>query len=481
MSEQPRRRRSAVLPQEPAQPLQPVESEDFRDETHAFSAADQTQLNYYSTVFTSPKTDFAPQVIPETVSGEGDNAGKIYRRRGVDSFETEEREDYQAFSGDQKKSGGIGRRLLWLLPVLILVGVVMVLLLKWPEETQEQPEESAPAQTQVPVVVYDPGTEHAFSETALENVAALAGEVPMEPVVSDDESLILKTPLGDGLSDFYLFSADQGKLLCYFERLREEEAFLQKDGNPYFAQSPYVVLSDGSPLIEEDFLKENYGEKAVLHPFYGDWAVVDNGSEETFVSRTGEQFSNLRYCKLYPFTGKYTLGYVDSGSAGEQRYSLHLLGEDGSWKLWFTAGDTGDVLLCCLDYAFLKNGDVYRLPDLSQPVFHSEDIRVYPDFETVVYRVEETGTYTLLIGGESYYEPVYTAISPVSGGDLSWKAVSFGGENVSLELCGIAPASQGKALSYSFQLEKTDGQEYISLSVTHTYPLLRDFELEAIR
>ena len=49
----------------------------------------------------------------------------------------------------------------------------------------------------------------------------------------------------DGTYDFYLFTASEGRLLCYFDGLSKDGMFPQAFGGFYVDQEPYLVAATG--------------------------------------------------------------------------------------------------------------------------------------------------------------------------------------------------------------------------------------------
>ena len=444
----------------------------------------------------APKMDlyaYAPAMRAEEPEAPSDSGpGNVYRPREVTWADTQRREVLDA-SGyqvrDDAEPAVRKRRKKRLLKRGVIVAAAVVLatalwLLRKPILGLFGGGQSAPASVTADsaaspaeaVKAYTAARETELTQTARNAISQLSGSLPMDVCIVTGDNVVTRSQRADGLYDYYLFS-NQGRLLCYFEGLTAQDMILQADGMFYVNQSPWLVGSDGSALIRTANLESQLGAALRLHPMQYGWAAVENLADGTrnFLNRDGQLISSLWFSRLFPFTGAYTVGYVDTGSTADadQRYLLYVLGQDGQTLRWKSAAHTDDVVASACGMAYVNDGSLYCLPDVQTPVATSDQADAYPDCGALVVRDPESGKYGLFVAGAQHYGYDYDAIRPMDS-DLIWNQVSLGGFTIHTVQAGQYPMP----LSYSFLLEKDGKVEYVALSAQQDYPILLEGEFE---
>ena len=174
----------------------------------------------------------------------------------------EERRGYQVEAEEKKELSDRARRkkirvgAIAACAVLALAGVGYAFrqpLAEWLGSlTGQTPEVSAPAvavATPAPVRSYDAAVPVAVTSRAREAIGELCGGLELENVVVRDTSILSRCAREDGRYDYYLFSAADGRLLCYFEDLGPDDAFPMAGGGYYVRQSPWLIQEDGSAML----------------------------------------------------------------------------------------------------------------------------------------------------------------------------------------------------------------------------------------
>jgi len=307
----------------------------------------------------------------------------------------------------------------------------------------------------------------------------LSGTLEMEDYIVTDQHVVTRNRRPDGTYDFYLFTAAEGRLLCYFEGLEALDMIPQENGRFYVKQSPWLISPGGSALIRTADIEAALNESVFLHPMYNGWAIVESVEDghANYVNASGQVLSSLWFCRLFPFTGEYTLAYVDTGSTADadDRYLLYVIGTDGSMSRWLSAGQTQDVTASVCGMAYLSDGTLYQLPDTAEPVCTSPEIIAYPDCDAMVIRDPETGKYGLFVHGEQHYAFEYDSIRPLQS-DIVWAEKALQSGSACMTVKAVAGASFPQPLSHSFVLEKEGQMEYVALSTQSSYPILLDGE-----
>ncbi len=330
--------------------------------------------------------------------------------------------------------------------------------------------------TPEPVKAYDAAPAAELAESARSAIGELSGTLNMEAYIVTDSHVVARNLRPDGLYDFYLFTAE-GRLLCYFDSLGALDMIPQEDGVFYVKQSPWLVASNGTALIRTTEMEATEG--MMLHPLYRGWSVIEdekNGSAN-YINTGGQMISTLWFSKTFPFTGSYTAAYVDTGATADsdQRYLLYVLGEDGTMSRWLATADMDDAVAVALGMAYMRTGEVYRLPDTASVLTTTDHIDAYLDCDAMVVRDPQSGKYGLFVHGEQHYDFVYDSIAPVVS-DITWAERTLSGEGGDFVVHAVEGASYPQPLAYSFALEK-DGQcEYVALSTQSSYPIRLDGE-----
>lgn len=339
-------------------------------------------------------------------------------------------------------------------------------------------EQSTPAPTAVPVTPepvkpYDPAPAMAVSGTARSAIGQLSGTVDMETYIVTDQHIVTRNRRSNGTYDFYLFTAE-GRLLCYFEGLGALDLIPQEGGSFYVKQEPYLVSAGGSALIRTDSLEAMLNEQLTLHPLYRGWAVVESDADgsRNYISRNGQLLSKLWFSRTFPFTGEHTMAYVDTGNTADaqQRYLLYILSEDGGMQRWLAAADMTDVIASACGMAYMKDGSLYALPDISTPAAKGGEAHAWLDCGAVAVRDGESGKYGLFVNGKQHYDFLYDSIRPVDS-DITWAQTTLAGEGGSFTVHAVSGAAYPQPLSHSFVLAREDGEnEYVALSTLSSYP-----------
>jgi len=331
--------------------------------------------------------------------------------------------------------------------------------------------------TPEPVKAFDAAPAASVAETARTTIARLSGSTVMENHIATENNVVTRSTRNDGSFDFYLFTAE-GRLLCYFEGLDEQDMIAQEHGF-YVAQAPWLVQPDGSALIRTSDIEAAINETVFLHPMYQGWAVVESETDghANFVNADGQLMSSLWFSRTFPFTGEYTLAYVDTGSTAgaADRYLLYVIGRDGQMTRWLAAGHMDDVVAAVGGMAYMSDGTLYQLPDTEQPLAHTAEVIAYPDCGAMVIRDTESGKYGLFVNGEQHYPYAYDSIRPLES-ELIWLEKTMGTETAMLTLKAVSPGEYPLPLSHSFVLEKDGQSEYVALSTQSSYPILLDGE-----
>jgi len=331
--------------------------------------------------------------------------------------------------------------------------------------------------TPEPVKAFDAAPAASVAETARTTIARLSGSTVMENHIATENNVVTRSTRNDGSFDFYLFTAE-GRLLCYFEGLDEQDMIAQEHGF-YVAQAPWLVQPDGSALIRTSDIEAAINETVFLHPMYQGWAVVESEADghANFVNADGQLMSSLWFSRTFPFTGEYTLAYVDTGSTAgaADRYLLYVIGRDGQMTRWLAAGHMDDVVAAVGGMAYMSDGALYHLPDTEQPLAHTAEVIAYPDCGAMVVKDPESGKYGLFVNGEQHYLYAYDSIRPLES-ELVWLEKTMGAETASLTLRTVSPSEYPLPLSHSFVLEKDGQSEYVALSTQSSYPILLDGE-----
>ncbi len=341
------------------------------------------------------------------------------------------------------------------------------------QAAQPTAEPFEPLVTPEPIRAYDAAQRIGIADQAAKAISQISGPVDMESYAVTDTHIITRNLRPNGTYDFYLFTAAEGRLLCYFEGLGSNDMIPLSNGGFYVAQEPYLIASNGSAMIRTADLEAQHSASFTLHPLYNGWAVAENpaNGSANYLNLSGYPLSKLWFCRTFPFTGEYTLAYMDSGATGSgQRYLLYVLGMDGTMSRWQSTDDTSGVVACADGMAYMEDGSLYHLPDTSSPLLNTPEVHAYLDCGALVVRDRETGKYGLFVHGEQHYDFAYDSIQPVES-DIVWDQRTASGQGGSFSVYAVSGQSYPLPLSHSFVLQKDGKSEYVALSTQSSCPI----------
>lgn len=435
---------------------------------------------------------FDPLTEEDETEEEAPLASNVYRTRKASWVDAEERTDaiaeselgYQVREDShprrkkKKKKHTLRNLLIVLLILALLLGGAWLMreqllaLLGVPAFLPQATEEPFVAVvTPEPVKAYAAAPAAEIADRTRSAISRLSGSVEMETHIVTDSHIVTRNLRKNGAYDFYLFTAAEGRLLCYFEGLGAEDMIPQQDGSFYVAQAPYLIAPNGSALIRTADLEAQLNEKLILHPLYNGWAVAESEADGSanYLNLSAQPLSSLWFSRTFPFTGTHTLAYVDTGATA-QRYLLYVLGTDGSMSRWIAADDMTDAVVCALGIAYMNDGSLYRLPDTSAALMVSPEVHAYLDCDALIVRDPSSGKYGLFVHGEQHYDFVYDSIRPVES-DIQWAEKTLSGAGGSFTLHAVTGCSYPQPLSHSFLLEKGEQREYVALSTQSSCPI----------
>lgn len=348
--------------------------------------------------------------------------------------------------------------------------------------TGQSAESAAPFEaltTPVPVKGYDPAPPVEIADRARTAIGQLSGTVEMETYAVTDTHVLARNARPDGTYDFYLFTADEGKLLCYFDGLGPRDMVAQEGGSFYVKQEPYLVGANGSALLRTNDIEATLGEEMTLAPLYGGWSIISgvSGHNANYINTNGQLLSTLWFARAYPFTGVRTIAYVDTGNVAdaEERYLLYVLDSDGTMTKWRNAPDMSEVVGSACGAAYMSSGELYRLDNTEEPLAVTDQVDVYLDCDAMVVRDPESGKYGLFVHGEQHYDFEYDSIEPVAC-DIEWAEKPEIGAGGNFTLHAVTNAAYPQPLSHYFVLAKDGQEEYVALSTSSAYPIVLDGE-----
>ena len=443
--------------------------------------------------------DFLPEE-PEVPAEEDEPpvASNVYRTRKASWVDAEERTDaiaeselgYQVREDSRpkhrkkkKKKHTVRNVLIVLLILVLLLGGAWLMrdqlleLINVPAFLPQATEEPfTPVVTPEPVKAYAAAPASEIADRTRSAISRLSGSVEMETHIVTDSHIVTRNLRKNGTYDFYVFTASEGRLLCYFEGLGAQDMIPQSDGSFYVAQAPYLIAPSGSALIRTADLENQLKEKLILHPLHHGWTVAEceTDGSANYLNLSGQPLSTLWFSRAFPFTSEYTLAYVDTGATA-QRYLLYVLGTDGTMSRWIASDDMSDAVVCALGIAYMDDGSLYRLPDTSAPMLTSPEVHAYLDCDAMIVRDPLSGKYGLFVHGEQHYDFAYDSIRPVES-DIQWAEKTLSGSGGSFTLHAVTGHSYPQPLSHSFVLEKGEQREYVALSTLSSCPIRLDGE-----
>ncbi len=316
---------------------------------------------------------------------------------------------------------------------------------------------------------YDPAPAREPSQKAEESIAAIMGDADMETVAVTGGNIVRRRPRENGRYDYYLFT-DTGLLVGYYEDMAADGFVVCQNDCFYVAEPPYLIGGDGMPLLDLERYAQYTGTQPVLEPLQNGWAIIRNETSTMFnyVDANGVLLNTLWFAKAFPFLGASTLAYVDSGNpeAGEERYSLYVIDQNGSASVWKRTGDMDGVIGVACEMAYLQTGELVRLTEPDTPLCVTDQPIAYVDCGAVVARDSQSGLYGLYVQGEQHYDFAYQSIEPVPC-ELTWRKTSDG----AFTYCAVYGAAYPQPLSHYFTLTRDGQTERIALSTASTYPV----------
>ena len=339
------------------------------------------------------------------------------------------------------------------------------------KEAAETVHQAIGVQAQTPVKGYDAAPALQAGDGAKRGINAVAGNLALEPYAVTEHNVVARRPMADGTFEYYLFAAQNGQLLGYYEGIQDNGFSVCPDDVFYVQESPYLIDSQGLPLIDAARYQQAAGADAALGPMIGGWSVIHDQVDHcyNFINAQGNLLSPLWFAKVFPFTGSMTLAYVDTGNVTvpEERYALYTLSRSGEMKLWQHAADMEGVAGAAAGMALMASGDLVRLETTPVTLCQSDDVTVYADCGAVVARDRQTGKYGLFVGGEQQYDFAYDTIAPVAQ-DIAWSGSTQG----AFRLLAVSGMPYPLPLSHYFALTRDGAQEMVALSTMSVYPLL---------
>ena len=492
----------AFAPNEEPEPLPPAPEEIPQVDYAAYytrEGAEEAAQPAFAPPPSMQRYSFAPQewgtewAEEETENVPAANAyANTYRPREVTWADAEEeKQSAQAYQVEDEhlplrpKRHGLRNALIILLVLALLGGAAWLLRDRIAEWTGISVFENAPTEspaaalvTPEPVKAYDAAPAAAVAPATRSAIARLSGTVEMVNHAVTARHVVTRSQRGDGSWDFYLFTAE-GRLLCYFEGLALTDMFPLDNDTFYVRQAPWLIAASGSALIRTADIEAAIGESVFLHPMYRGWAVVESEADGSanYVNAEGQLLSSLWFSRTFPFTGEYTLAYVDTGSTADEddRYLLYVIGQDGSMVRWLSTGHMEDAVAAVCGLAYMSDGTLYRLPDTDAPICQSAQVTAYPDCDAVVVRDPASGKYGLFVHGEQHYGFEYDAIHPLES-DIAWSQKTLVSGSAQLTVRAVGASAWPLPLSHSFVLEKNGQSEYVALSAQSASPILLDGE-----
>jgi hypothetical protein len=424
----------------------------------------------------------APQEPPVASPKPSPNVYHTQKNRGEETARTRGdayRVEAETPSGVKPKKHRL-RRLLIALLVLALLGSVAYLERDWLTETLaplfggntlEMERPSAQGAQQPTTLGYDPAPSLTISDKAKKGINAVAGKIGLKAFAVTASNIVARTATGNGVYDYYLFAAADGKLLGYYEGLSANDFLVCPDDIFYANTSPYLMNAQGRALFSTGRYVQSVGEHPVLGPMINGWALICDADYTTYnyLDSKGDAISSLWFSQAYPFTADSTLAYVDTGNLAdtENRYALYVLSQDGSETLWKHAPDMSGVLGCACGVACLSDGELILLNAQRTVLCQTDDVAVYADCGAVVARDAQSGQYGLFVNGEQHYDFAYDSIAPVASPDIDWQQETHG----FYKLYTVSGSPYPLPLSHYFQLKKGEQTELVALSTASVYPL----------
>jgi len=328
---------------------------------------------------------------------------------------------------------------------------------------------AAPTDEPSDIPAYVESTAVQAKTKSIKAIEEIADGLPMETYIVTDENIVQQAENQDGTFDYYLFAADDGTLLGYYEGLTD--FILCAQDIFYMRQSPYLITAQGYPLVKLSSYARSAGENVVIYPMVNGWALIAdcNATMFNFVGTDGGLISDLWFAKAFPFTADTTLGYVDTGNVTDTqtRYALYLLYQNGETERLSYEASIDTVLESVCGMAFMQDGGMYRQEDGLTYLLQTDEAAAYVNCGALVVRDPETQLYGLFVDGVQQYDFEFDSIKPMTS-DLQWTAY----ENGYVTRYAVAGETYPLPRSYSFILKKGDTQQIVSIAASSVYPIV---------
>lgn len=350
--------------------------------------------------------------------------------------------------------------------ILDLVGKVFGEEVMWKLSPTPAPTEAV---TAAPAYVESPRQD--VKIRAKQEIDAVAGGLNMKSYTVTDHSVVMQSENPDGTSDYYLFAADTGRLLGYYEKLKQ---FVACSADVfYIGEDPYLITSQGFPLVDPASFVRSAGGDVKIQSMINGWATVSDlkGTAFNFVNGDGTLISDLWFAKAFPFTADTTLAYVDTGNLSnpESRYALYLLRLDGETKRLNFAPNMDNVLDSVCGMAFTQSGDMLRQDEALALVANTDDTAAYVNCGALVVRDSQTKLYGLFVNGVQQYPFAFDSIEPMPS-DVVWAEVVNG----FVRRYAVEGKTYPLPSSYSFILKQGDTEQTVSIAAVSEYPIVFD-------
>lgn len=369
-----------------------------------------------------------------------------------------------------------------IIAVVLTLAVAGALFLYWHSQ-QPTPvsasETLAPTPTPQPVRGYDETAASPIAENASRAISEISGNVSMSPRAVTEDNILTSSQRQDGLYDFYLFTAGDGRLLAYFDGL-SAHGMRPMEGGFHVQMPPYLVTPEGKAMLALEGLEGSIGHSLTAGAMRGGWArLTAEDGESNFINPEGQLLSRLWFCRSFPFSGSWTVGYVDTGIADSAaRYTLYAVCSEGEGRTvkWQDAADTQGVVASANGMAYLQNGEIHLLSGVeaaAAPLYTTDEAAFYIDCAATVLRDPQSGKYALYVQGQQHYDFVYDSIQPVES-DILWHGDVFTGAAGQATVLYVAQRDYPMPRSHYFALTRDGATEYVTLSAVSAYPVIPD-------
>ena len=304
-----------------------------------------------------------------------------------------------------------------------------------------------------------------------QEIDAVAAGLDLETDAVTQSAIIARTDNPDGTSDYYLFAADNGRLLGYYAGLRE--MIPCSDDIFYLGVEPYLITAQGFPLTDLSQYVRTTGGDVRLSPMLGGWALVigPQGDMFNYIGADGELISSLWFAKAFPFTADTTFAYVDTGNTADpdHRYALYLLSAEGETKRLSFAKDMEGMLQSVCGVAFMANGEMRTQTANMALIGNTDQATAYVNCGALVVRDRETQLYGLFVDGVQQYPYAFDSIE-VMPSDLVWAEDESGFVTRRTVEGHAYPLPH----SYRFVLKQGDTVQFVSIAAVSQFSMPLD-------